>query len=84
MIEQGPIMLPDESSLHLFFECKSVRKIMDHTISEEWSAKAALQPTFVSITRYEKYIKKTLNILHNIWRCRKPGLLPTRTRLMIL
>ena len=74
----GPVMLPKETQMHLFFGCNSVRSALAGT---EWNSIAALQPVFENKKSLAIKLRLTVEILMQIWSCKMVGVTPTRSRL---
>ena len=77
----GPVLLPKESQLHLFFQCPVLRRVLsDH----DWTPTECLQPDIRNAIRAKINFKNKFEILHRIWMCKLSGKKPTRSRLKFL
>lgn len=83
-LSHGPIELPKETEMHMFFECPAVRDaapVGNGTEWVEWSQKELLNPTSTNTTTRRMHLMKAWSTLYRVWKCKLSYVKPTKSRL---
>lgn len=79
----GPVVLPKEDLMHLFFRCETVQSAVANLgLGGEWAPQSVLFSIGTNRAVSKNNLIRTFKVMYRIWRCRNSRVRPTRSRLI--